>query len=150
MLNSISQAMPGPSSAPRRNDLPAPDAPRDSRTSGAPPTAGAPISAASYRPPAAEPATAVSRDGAEASRRPQESGFDRTYASMRGSTPAYLAALDPPAAPPPEDDPPETRDDTSRASTEKAEERKRSTEDTARLAAIDAQVRKRYDISASF
>jgi hypothetical protein len=151
MLNPISSALPGLSAAADQFDSSTPFAAND-KSRSALPTAGAPISEAAYQPPVAEPTTALTRDGVDGSAAGEKtSGFDSTYASLRSSTPAYLAVYDAK-----ENVHPQQRaatneiPDPAKERAEKADEEKSRTAAQKTLEDLNALVAKRYDISQSF
>ena len=151
MLNPISSALPGLSAAADQFDSSTPFT-ANNKSRGALPTAGAPISEAAYQPPQAEPTSALTRDGIDGSAAGDKtSGFDSTYASLRSSTPAYLAVYDPKESDHAKQEP--VTDGTpnpAKERAEKADDEKSSTASQKTLEDLNALVAKRYDISQSF
>ena len=151
MLNPISSALPGLSAAASHFDSSTPFA-ANNKSRDALPTAGAPISEAAYQPPQAEPTSALTRDGIEGSAAGEKtSGFDSTYASLRSSTPAYLAVYDAKeTAHSQQATVTDGKPDPAKERAEKADEEKSAAAAQKTLEDTNALVAKRYDISQSF
>jgi hypothetical protein len=142
-MTPISTALPGLSAAANRFETPPNKlANKDSR--GGLPTAGAPIAEAAYRSPQAGPSSAASPDGVESSAPAEKNaGFDRSYARLRSTTPAYLAAYDSDGAAAKTPDPAKVR--AEKADSDKVAAAKQKTLDE-----TNAVVVKRYDVGQSF
>jgi hypothetical protein len=146
MVAPISSALPGLSAAERHYDTRTVNL-RNRDSASALPTAGTPISEAAAQPPLAPPPSAVTPDGIEGSAATErESGFDSTYASLRSSTPAYLAVYDAPDELSAEQSP---SPDASQARADKTREEANAANQQT-LDATNAVVHKRFNIGASY
>jgi hypothetical protein len=148
-MDQISTALPGLSAATNRFDTPPNKlANKDSR--GGLPTAGAPIAEAAYRSPQAGPSSAATPDGVERSAAADEpAGFDSKYASLRSSTPAYLAAYDRAGETSSKAEAAEMPD-PARERAEKADSEKSAAAAQTTLNDTNAVVVRRYDVGQSF
>jgi hypothetical protein len=150
MVAPISSALPGLSAAERRFDTQTVNL-QNRGPASALPTAGTPIAEAAAQPPLAPPPSAVTPDGIEGSAATErESGFDSTYASLRSSTPSYLAVYDAPG------ELPDERGSMASESPDASQERADKTREEANAAnqqtldATNAVVQKRFNIGASY